>query len=386
MISGSVQIKNGKYHTVIYIRQPNGKNKPIWKTTGLDAKGNKKKALKILRERIAEYEAKEMLISSDIMFSDYLYKWLVNKEDEIDPVTFQGYEQYIKKHIIPYFEKTKIKLTELESQDIQKYINIKHANGKLNGQGGLSRRTLSLHKHVMNQALKTALTNKYITSNPCVNIKMPKDNTDKPKFDFYSEMEITNFLKDIKDEFLYPAIKMLSTYGLRRSELLGLKRENVNFFNLTFTIAATVVKVTKTVHKNKTKNKTSNRSFPMDEEIYELLKKIKEEQDYNRKICGKDYIESDYVFTWPNGALISPDYKSKKFNKLLKKYGYRHIRLHELRHTCACLLLAHESPLKEVQDWLGHADVKMTANVYGHLDISSKKKTLTTVQGALSRD
>lgn len=385
MISGSIQQKNGKWHTVIYVPQLDGKKKPVWKTTKLKVKGNKIKAEQILRQRIAEYEAKENLDITDISFADYIYRWLLNKKDVIENITYQGYEQYILKHIKPYFESTKIKLIDIKSDDLQKYINSKYHNGRLDGKGGLSARTLALHRHVLSQALSTAVTERFISDNPCLELKMPKDSKDTAKFDFYSEKELQNLLYDLRDEFLYPAIKMCATYGLRRSELLGLKWGNVSFEAKTFTIAATVVKVTETVYKNKTKNKTSHRTFPMDDEICNMLKRLKEKQDYNRKISGKSYFESDYVFTWDDGHLISPDYISKKFSKLLKMYGYRHIRLHELRHTCACVLLANEQPLKVVQDWLGHSDIKMTANVYGHLDVSAKKNVLGTMQKAIRK-
>lgn len=385
IISGSIQEKNGKYHTVIYLPQPNGKRKPKWQTTGLTVKGNLKKAEKILRERIAEYEAEEFTITTDILFSDYIYKWLKYKKDDIESITYQGYEQYITKHIRPYFESKRTKLVDIGLEDIQKYVNSKSHNGRLDGKGGLSVRTLRLHRNMISQALDTAVAKKFIPINPCHDIKISKEEKDVARFNFYSEEELQNFLDDIKDEFLYPALKICCTYGLRRSELLGLQWKNVSFASKTFTIAATVVKVSKTIHKDRTKNKTSHRTFPMDEEIYDIFKDLKEKQEYNRKICGKSYKDSDYVFTWDDGHLVSPDYMSKKFSKLQEKYGYRHIRLHELRHTCASLLLVNEQPLKIVQEWLGHSDIKTTANIYGHLDISGKATVLKTMKKATTK-
>lgn len=88
---------------------------------------------------------------------------------------------------------------------------------------------------------------------------------------------------------------------------------------------------------------------------------------------GKEYVNNDYIFKWDNGKTYSPDYISKKFSQLLKKNGLRHIRFHDLRHSCASLLVANGFTLKDIQEWLGHADIQTTANIYSHLDVERKK-------------
>ena len=72
------------------------------------------------------------------------------------------------------------------------------------------------------------------------------------------------------------------------------------------------------------------------------------------------------------GDLIKPDYVSEQFPRLLEKYDLRRIRFHDLRHSCASLLLKNGVQLKEIQEWLGHSDFSTTANIYAHLDYSSK--------------
>ena len=385
MISGSLQIKNGMYHTVIYEPQSTGRKKAVWRSTGLPVKGNKTKAKEILHERISEVNARELLVNTETTFADYIHKWLLNKKDYIDDITYQGYSQYVLKHIKPYFEERKINLKDIEYKHVQGYINYKHSKGRLNGKGGLSKRSLELHRNVLKQALDLAVAEKLIKMNPCDSIRMPREIKDTYKFDFYTDSELSSLLLDIKDEFIFPAIKFCSTYGLRRSELLGLQWRNINFEAKSFTIAATVVKVNKIVAKNKTKNASSHRTYPLDDEMIELLNRLKKTQEYNRSICGKDYHISDYVFTWDNGQPLSPDYITKKFRKLLNKYGHRQIRFHELRHTCASIMLAKGHTLKEVQEWLGHSDIKTTANIYGHLDVSGKLDALNTMSKATNK-
>ena len=100
---------------------------------------------------------------------------------------------------------------------------------------------------------------------------------------------------------------------------------------------------------------------------------MKKQERENRRLFGRDYHENQYIFKWPDGKLYIPHYISEKFPKLLAQYGLPHIRLHDLRHSCASLLLTMEGvTMKDVQEWLGHANISMTADIYGHLDMARK--------------
>ena len=92
------------------------------------------------------------------------------------------------------------------------------------------------------------------------------------------------------------------------------------------------------------------------------------------RVCGRCYNRNylDYICVDEMGTLLSPNYVSSAFSKLLEKHGLRHIRFHDLRHSCASLLLANGVPMKQIQEWLGHSDFSTTANIYAHLDYSSK--------------
>ena len=174
---------------------------------------------------------------------------------------------------------------------------------------------------------------------------------------------------------------------MRRSELLGLKWDSINYQLNRLTIKHTVSKVSKIVEKDKTKNASSYRSFPLVPEAIKIFEAAWEDQQRYRKQFGKEYVENDYVFRWPDGRSISPDYVTKHFQKLLAQNDLPHIRFHELRHSCASLLLNEGFTLKDVQEWMGHSDIKMTANIYGHLDIARKKTIAAHLTGMLgSRD
>ena len=194
-----------------------------------------------------------------------------------------------------------------------------------------------------------------------------------------------DLLTAVKNERLYPIVYVTALYGLRRSEVLGLKWDSINFAMQTLTIRHTVARVTKVVEKNKTKNASSFRSFPLTDDAVRLFKILLQQEQYYRNHFGKDYIGNDYVFTWEDGHPYSPDYVSHTFHKLLKKHDLPHIRFHDLRHTCASMLLSEGYGLKDVQEWLGHSDIKMTANIYGHLDIRRKRSIANGLEQALPR-
>lgn len=182
---------------------------------------------------------------------------------------------------------------------------------------------------------------------------------------------------------MHPLIYITSIYGLRRSELLGLKWDSIDFERKTLTIRHTVAKVTKVVEKDKTKNASSFRSFPLTPAAEQIFLDMKRQEETNQKLFGKEYHKNDYVFKWEDGRPYSPDYISHAFSKLLKKYDLPHIRFHELRHSCASLLIAQGYGLKDVQEWLGHSDIKMTANIYGHLDTKRKQGIAANMQQLL---
>lgn len=368
-MTGSLTVKNGKYYAILNIYE-NGKRKKKWISSDLPEKGNKRRAEQFLREKLGEYERMEGIVRSDVLFSDYVRIWLEQTARKVDAVTMQGYRVLADSHILPYFDSAKIPLVKLDYKEIQKYMDAKYQSGRKDGKGGLSARSLKLHKNIINQALNLAVQNKLIPSNPCQFVAMPQ--LVRNESCFYNATQLKALFAALADDPLLPLVKITALYGLRRSELLGLQWDSIDFERKTMTIRHTVAKVTEVVAKDKTKNASSHRTFPLTAEALEIFKRAKCMEQQNRLAFGNQYQENPYVFKWPDGHTYSPDYISHRFNDLLKKHNLPHIRFHELRHSCASMLIAMGWTLKDVQEWLGHSDIKMTANIYSHLDTSRK--------------
>lgn len=381
-MTGSLQVKNGKYYAVINTIDIHGKRRQKWISTGLETKGNKKKAEQFLREKLKEFELEENLVQSDILFCDYISLWLERSKIRLDTITYQGYLNIANAHIIPYFKSLNKSLKEIKRDDIQKYVDVKSVSGKLRGNGGLAPKSIKTHMIIIKQALEEAVKSNLILTSPYQYISMPK--LQKHKAEFYTANELQNMLETMKQEDLYPLIYFTVIFGLRRSEVLGLKWDSVNFDTETITIKHTVVRYTDIVEKDTTKTDSSFRSYPMSEEVKRILLDIKVQENQNRKLFGNEYIENDYIFKWANGNAYKPDYISRKFRQLLEKHNLRHIRFHDLRHSCASLLVANGFTLKDIQEWLGHADIQTTANIYAHLDVERKNKIANSMTNCLN--
>jgi len=368
-MTGSLTIKNGKYYAVLNIYE-DGKRKKKWINSGLPEKGNKRKAEAFLREKIAEYERMEGIVQTDILFADYVRHWLTHIARKVDEVTMQGYQTLADSHILPYYDQRKVPLRSIDHTMIQRYMDEKHECGRLDGKGGLSPRSLRLHKNIISQTLDLAVQTKLIPANPCQFVELPQNV--RYESTFYTAAQLQDLFTALQGDELLPLVKITALYGLRRSELLGLQWDSIDFERKTMTIRHTVSKVTEVVAKDKTKNASSRRTFPLIPEAEAIFRRAKEQEQQNRAVFGEEYQETPYVFKWPDGHEYSPDYISHRFNKLLKKHGLPHIRFHELRHSCASMLIDMGFTLKDVQEWLGHSDIKMTANIYAHLDTARK--------------
>lgn len=182
-MTGSLQIKNDKFYMVLNFYE-NGKRKPKWISTGLPVKGNRRKAEQMLRERLLEEDRKSAQPSSDMRLSDCVRLWLPVAKRRVDEVTYQGYEITANRHILPYFDANGLELRDCTPQAMQEFFDEKYRSGRTDGKGGLSAASLRHLKNILNQALKEAVKNGLIASNPCEYVELPRK--EKYQSSYYS--------------------------------------------------------------------------------------------------------------------------------------------------------------------------------------------------------
>lgn len=224
--------------------------------------------------------------------------------------------------------------------------------------------------------------------------KIPEaDNVERPKSQryvgaFYSVSELETLFQAVKGDPCEFPVLMAAFYGLRRSEIMGLRWRAIDFESNLITIDHTVVQcmcdgTTITVEKDRTKNQSSCRSMPLVPQYRDLLLRMKVRQECCRKLCGNCYTESEYIFVNDMGEPYQPNYVTQHFKLVLRKNHLRSIRFHDLRHTCASLLLKNGVPMKDIQEWLGHSSYNTTANIYAHLDTSSKNTSASKMSNVV---
>lgn len=314
-----------------------------------------------------------------VLFTDFILEWLEMMKNCVELTTYASYSSMIKAAIVPYFLNMKYTLTDLEENPkyIQEYYQYELGIG-------LSANTV-IHRHAnIRKCLQYAFQIGLIKSNPADRVERPKK--EKYVASYYNSQELETLFKASNDDPLELAIILAAFYGLRRSEVVGLKWEAIDFENKTVTIKYTVTEVNmngknQLVEKERTKSKSSRRTLPLVKPFEELLIKMWLEQKRNRKLCGecycKDYL--DFIYVNEIGERIKPNYITQHFQLLLQKSNLRKIRFHDLRHSCASLLYANGVNLKDIQEWLGHSDISTTSNIYTHLDYSSKVSSANAI-------
>lgn len=372
MVAGHLQEKNGKYYAVLNYKDEYGKRKTKRICTELPSKGNKKRAEAKLMEIRKTFTPPVVLnpkTGKTMLFADFLVQWVEVAKCTVKPTTYASYFSLIKNPIAPYFRETQVALAELKPLDIQVFYSKQLER--------VSPNTVIHYHAVINRALKYAVKLDLIPTNPVAKVERPRKNHFHANF--YDSDEINKLFLAVEGNELELPVKLAAFYGLRRSEVIGLRWSDVDFVKNTLCIRHTVANCIidgkrMDIASDTTKTKSSMRTFPLVPVFKELFMEKRAEQEDNRRMCGRSYSKEylDYICVNQLGVRTNCHYLSTAFPNFLEKHGLRKIRFHDLRHSCASLMLANGVTMKEIQEWLGHSDFSTTANIYAHLEYQSK--------------
>ena len=330
MVAGHLREKGGHYYAVLNYTDYQGNRKSKWIATGLTIKGNKKRAEAILMDarRNFQEEAPERM-EPKTLFADFLGQWLEITRDSIAVPTYASYSTLSNSVIIPYFRKRGTTLEELAAKDIQQFY--------LEQRKRVSGSTVIHYHAIIHKALKYAVKLDLIATNPADRVERPKK--ERYVASFYDADEVNALFQAARGTNLEIPILLGAFYGLRRSEVIGLKWDAIDFERNTITVQHTVTSCNvdgknMLVAADRTKTKSSMRTLPLVPFMKERLLQQKKVQAENRKLCGRSYVKDylGYVCVNEIGAILKPNYISTSFPKLLENNGLRHIRFHDLRH------------------------------------------------------
>lgn len=355
--------------------------------THLPSKGNKKKAAAMVDRLVVENAAleedkstKSPLDAEHIKLSDYALQWLEEGKRGWEISTYEGYACRVAK-IVDYFSQSELELKQVTPRDIDLFMKYLLNEGKINQKTHerepMAVRSARAVKSILFSVFTQAAVDGLVNYNPAAAVKVrgKKDYEYAEEMLFLTEEECKAFLEFLSSPE-HPEMNRFAAmaffgifYGLRRSELLGLKWSAVLEDQRKLRIEHTVTRVRTYVAKDRTKTFNSFRELALVDAAIESLHRIREEQEREKAYWGSSYRNTeDYVFTWEDGSRYDPDYISKAFVKAARKFGKPSITYHKLRHTCASLLIARGWDVKKVQYWLGHADIKTTLKIYAHFD------------------
>lgn len=239
------------------------------------------------------------------------------------------------------------------------------------------------------KALKYAVKMDLIPFNPADKVERPK----KQRYiaDYYRQEELERLLEASKDHPYSLLIQTAAFYGLRRGEVVGLKWDAIDSEQGTISVKRTVTSTIidgkyQEFEQQSAKTKSSLRALPLIGSFREYFLQVKEAQELNKQVCGNCYNHEydGFVFVDELGERMRANYLTSAFLKFLEDHGLRRMRFHDLRHSCASLLLANDVPMKQIQEWLGHSDISTTANIYSHLDYKSKLMSANVMDNVLT--
>ncbi len=388
VLTGSVQEKNGKLYLVYPHFDPFKREaKPKWKSMGLFADEKKSVVERRRRELLAELEAEEERLREgydnpeNYPLVDFLNDWLERVHRyKIQESTLNGYRTKVNGKIKSFFGE-KVTLDDCKPKLIHAFYDALRAEG-------VSEQTILHYHNLLHAAFEYAVRQEIFEYNPMNRVERPQ----KSKFvgAFYSVDEVQTMLTFAEKELIYIPVMLAAYYGVRRSEALGLSWENVDFERKEIRICQKAMEISrngkKTVVISDTmKTESSRQTLPLIPDVEEILLKHKAKQEAYQKQFRKGYSQEHLGMVCVDqvGNLLKPNYVTTRFPKMLKKYGLRPIRYHDLRHTCASLLLGKNINMKVIQMWLGHSNMSTTADIYSHLDSSAKNEAGRSIASML---
>ncbi len=346
-----IRKRNNNYNVIVEYYDEAGKIKQ----KSIAKYGLKKKAERHLIELKAEIQNEKYMFSNDITVTDRCYRYINENKRDWSPYTVKNRLSWVKLNVAPFFKDTKME--NLTIHQIQRYLNYLYENFTVES----AKTRFGFFRSVVKECYRM----KEIKENLCDFVKSPKKEASSIA-DVYTREEILQLFKLLEDKHFELPILLIVLLGLRKGEAYGLTWDDIDFDNNTVKIEQISIYLDGSLIFKSPKTTDSKRllSAPI-----ELMDKLKKEKLKQNELKLQGVLENKYNLVCLNKELkpYKNDDLNRYYRKFCKENNFRQLRIHDLRHTNATLLLLSGTDMKTVSGRLGHTDIKITMNKYSHV-------------------
>ncbi len=328
-------------------------------------KGNKRNAQRRLVELLHSLEQGSYVKPKRLTVAQFLEEWLQEYvRINTAPRTSERYQEIVRIHLIPALGS--IPLLALRPQHIQQYYARDLESGRRNGKGGLSALTVHKHHRVLYESLRYGVRQGILVRNPAEVVTPPHGQSKEPTIVGANHLHL--ILEAAKESPYYALFFMIAYTGVRRSEALGLRWGDIELEKATLSVVQTLQQLRNGEYIfRQPKSKRGRRQIALSPSLAILLWEHRLKQEYTRELLGKSLMPTDLVFSHPDGRPLRPNTVSRALPEITRSIGLNGVRLHDLRHAHATILLQQGIHPKIVQERLGHSSVATTLDIYSHV-------------------
>jgi integrase len=363
------QRKDGRWEAAVFVPTASGQRirRRIYGKTRKEVRTKLTEVLRTLDQGLP------VAISTETV-EIYLNAWLHEvAKRRVRPRTFEIYELLIRRHIVPTLGRTR--LDRLSARQVRQLLD-----GKIDE--GLSGSTVRQIHAVLRVALEQAVREDMLPRNVARLVQPPAG--PRRKVSSFSIEESRRLLATAKGDRMYALWAVALGIGLRKGEALGLRWLDIDFQAGTLSVTQSLQRIDGKLRVDVPKTRRSRRKVPLPSVCLDALGAHKAAQEQERVLLGRAWQESGLVFTTSLGTPVDPRNVNRCFDSLCDRAGVRRVRVHDLRRTCATILLAQNVPARVVMEILGHSQISITLDVYTDVLPSVKDEAARRMQDALT--
>lgn len=301
--------------------------------------------------------------------------WFKSIEGAVRPRTLHSDRMYVRRHLLPQLGS--LRLNRISVAHVQNLLDAKLGEG-LAPQSVVHIR--SVLRRILNHAIRLGLLSRNVAS-----LARPP-RLERFEFQPFTPEEARAFLQAIQQDRLRALYLVALFAGLRQGELLGLKWSDVDLEAGTLRVNHALQRVEGQLRLVPPKTATSRRSIALPPMAVEALRQHRAAQTEERLLAGPEWLASELVFTTAWGAPIEPRNATRCFKRILARAALREIRFHDLRHSCATLLLVQGVAPRVVMEILGHSQIAVTMNTYSHVLPALQREAAARLEALLGTD